>query len=316
MKRFYLFVSVILILSLFGLNSCKEETPAPTCEFESVVDGYEVTFTSTVTDVNTYLWEFGDEATSTEANPVHEYEMSGTYTVKLTVKGDGGEATISHDVETLPSYQEMLSGGPAAVNGKTWVLSTAYVDGVDGGSAVDPSMMILFGSAENVLTGIGFGDEYADEFTFYSDGTYKVDNKNGKSLASLVFGLFGGLEGDVVRTAGADALGLCTKAFTPATTATWTFHEEDLVVEASSYGAPEVPAITYDVTFPAAKWVELTGDVYFGIFDYPTIRKFIIKSMTPESMSVAIFVSAYWADAAGSGMYPALMYHQTYIPKP
>jgi uncharacterized protein YfaP (DUF2135 family) len=42
-----------------------------------------------IQDTWTYLWEFGDETTSTELNPQHTYTQSGLYTVKLTAsKGD------------------------------------------------------------------------------------------------------------------------------------------------------------------------------------------------------------------------------------
>jgi hypothetical protein len=314
MKRILLFCTMSTFLILI-LVSCKKDTPVPTCSFEAVVDGYNVTFTSTVTDVSTYKWEFGDDSVSTAANPVHSYLMSGTYTVKLTVKGDGGEATVSHDVQTLPAFAEMLTGGPAATNGKTWVLSTGYIEGVDGGSAVEPSMTILFGSAANILTGIGFPEEYDNEFTFYSNGNYKVDNKNGKSIAGLLYGMFGA-EGELVHNAASDAVGLGTKDYTAPASATWTLHEDDLVITASIYGGLDVPAVTYDVTFTGKKWIELSADAYFGILDYPTTRKFIVKSITPESMSVAVFIGAYWSAPSVSGMYPALMYHQTYVPKP
>jgi PKD repeat protein len=33
-----------------------------------------------------YLWDFGDGTTSTEASPLHQYAAAGTYTVRLTVK--------------------------------------------------------------------------------------------------------------------------------------------------------------------------------------------------------------------------------------
>ena len=36
--------------------------------------------------VISYLWNFGDGTTSTEANPTHVYGEKGTYTVELTVK--------------------------------------------------------------------------------------------------------------------------------------------------------------------------------------------------------------------------------------
>ena len=41
-------------------------------------------------DITKWFWDFGDSSTSTEQNPSHEYDNSGTYTVKLTVTGSGG----------------------------------------------------------------------------------------------------------------------------------------------------------------------------------------------------------------------------------
>ena len=37
-----------------------------------------------------WLWDFGDGSTSTEQNPVHQYQDSGHYQVTLTVTDDGG----------------------------------------------------------------------------------------------------------------------------------------------------------------------------------------------------------------------------------
>ena len=50
----------------------------------------------TVTEISggfapyTYLWDFGDDETSTEMNPVHSYKTEGYYTVTLTVTDDNG----------------------------------------------------------------------------------------------------------------------------------------------------------------------------------------------------------------------------------
>ncbi|MEH6850271.1 collagenase, partial [Bacillus pseudomycoides] len=38
-----------------------------------------------------YLWDFGDGNTSTEANPTHAYEKEGTYTATVTMKDDKGK---------------------------------------------------------------------------------------------------------------------------------------------------------------------------------------------------------------------------------
>jgi PKD repeat protein len=308
-----LFLYLISCVFFGGMNSCKKDTPAPTAQFEFVVDGYIVTFTSTVTDATTYLWDFGDGETSTVANPVHTYLSSGTYSVKLTATGDGGEADVTHDVVTLPSFGEMLTGGPLAENGKTWVLSRGYIEGVDGGSGIEPSMMILFAAAPNILDGLGLAtDEYDNEFTFFNDGKYMVDTKDA-ALAGSLFGLYGGEQ--QITSITNNTLGLCTTTYTHPENATWTLHEDNLVVTAAPYGGTDVPAITYSVTFTGKKWISLSEGAYFGILDYPATRQFIVKELTPEKMSVAMFICAYWADPAGSGQYPVIMYHLTYVPK-
>jgi len=42
--------------------------------------------------IDSWLWDFGDGATSTERHPVHRYEKAGDFIVVLTVKGPAGEA--------------------------------------------------------------------------------------------------------------------------------------------------------------------------------------------------------------------------------
>jgi len=51
---------------------------------------------------HTWLWDFGDGSTSTEANPVHQYTTSGIFTVKLTVTNNiGADSIISTDLITV-----------------------------------------------------------------------------------------------------------------------------------------------------------------------------------------------------------------------
>ena len=50
-------------------------------------------FTNLTTgEVQSFLWDFGDNLTSTRENPVHTYTAPGTYTVRLTATGPGGTA--------------------------------------------------------------------------------------------------------------------------------------------------------------------------------------------------------------------------------
>jgi len=54
-------------------------------------------------DILSYLWDFGDEQTSTEASPIHAYEQNGTYDVELRVESQCGEdeATYQYAVTTV-----------------------------------------------------------------------------------------------------------------------------------------------------------------------------------------------------------------------
>ncbi|MGF1533464.1 MAG: PKD domain-containing protein [Bernardetiaceae bacterium] len=75
---------------------------APTVAFvfapESPEAGESVQFTSTTTNADTFAWDFGDGQNSSIANPTHTYANAGTYTVRLTVGGPGGEATVSRSL--------------------------------------------------------------------------------------------------------------------------------------------------------------------------------------------------------------------------
>ncbi|AUP78679.1 PKD domain-containing protein [Flavivirga eckloniae] len=65
-------------------------------------DNLSVVFRSYSTDAASYLWDFGDGNTSTEANPDYTYATGGLYTVKLTTtSSDGLVAEASSDVAPI-----------------------------------------------------------------------------------------------------------------------------------------------------------------------------------------------------------------------
>lgn len=99
--------TIIKLSAIFGIAammvlSCKKETPTPTpdpkptpaeapaADFTFVTDGLKVTFTNASKNATAYKWEFGDEETSKEASPVHEYASAGEYTVTLTAANAEG----------------------------------------------------------------------------------------------------------------------------------------------------------------------------------------------------------------------------------
>ncbi|MEZ4935737.1 MAG: PKD domain-containing protein [Saprospiraceae bacterium] len=75
------------ILSLEAWDNC------PTASFSivnnGVTAGTPVSFTNQSTGASSYLWDFGDGATSTAVNPSHAYSNAGAYTVKLRAMIDG-----------------------------------------------------------------------------------------------------------------------------------------------------------------------------------------------------------------------------------
>ncbi|MEM9928630.1 MAG: PKD domain-containing protein [Bacteroidota bacterium] len=64
------------------------EQHKPTADFSVVVNGLTADFTDTSTDAQMWSWDFGDGATSTDANPSHTYATAGTYPVKLFIQND------------------------------------------------------------------------------------------------------------------------------------------------------------------------------------------------------------------------------------
>ncbi|HMG15844.1 MAG TPA: PKD domain-containing protein, partial [Saprospiraceae bacterium] len=56
----------------------------PIASYSYSINGYSTNFTNSTNGIgNTYLWNFGDSSSSTEASPVHIYAQSGDYMVSL-----------------------------------------------------------------------------------------------------------------------------------------------------------------------------------------------------------------------------------------
>jgi len=67
---------------------------------------------STAATPLSYLWDFGDGASSTEAEPQHQYAASGVYTVTLTVSTNSG--CISSNTLVRPAQVEVFPNPVAA----------------------------------------------------------------------------------------------------------------------------------------------------------------------------------------------------------
>jgi len=86
------------------------EAIAPVAEFSGTPTSGYVPLTVQFTDLSTnnptsWLWDFGDEETSIEQNPIHIYDEVGIYTVTLTATNAGGS-----DDEVKTDYITVLPG--------------------------------------------------------------------------------------------------------------------------------------------------------------------------------------------------------------
>ncbi|MCB0819161.1 MAG: PKD domain-containing protein [Bacteroidetes bacterium] len=81
--------------SVYNLNQNITVNPVPVAAFtvnhtQVCSPAENFTFSSSTPGNNTYLWNFGDGTTSTQANPSKTYQQSGIYTVSLVVTNNFG----------------------------------------------------------------------------------------------------------------------------------------------------------------------------------------------------------------------------------
>lgn len=92
-----------------------------------------VTFSNTSTNASSYLWNFGNGQTSTQANPTVTYNQLGTYDVQLIATGPGGctDTLLLNDYINV-SYQQATYTPPPPITGCVPLTSSFSVSGVSG----------------------------------------------------------------------------------------------------------------------------------------------------------------------------------------
>lgn len=97
------FLVLSIGISIFGCSKDNTPTtPVPTVDFTysgaNLPAPAVINFTSTTSNATTYVWDFGDNSTSTFSNPQHSYTSGGVYTVKLTATGAGGSTSVTKTI--------------------------------------------------------------------------------------------------------------------------------------------------------------------------------------------------------------------------
>ena len=112
---------------------------APVAGFSPFPTDLTVAFTSTATGDNlTYLWDFGDGNTSSEANPIFTYAVGGAYNVTQTVSNGGGSDVSTQQVTvTDPVQQQTTPNGDIVFVSNRDGNNEIYVMKTDGTEAVN-----------------------------------------------------------------------------------------------------------------------------------------------------------------------------------
>ncbi|MFM7153698.1 MAG: PKD domain-containing protein, partial [Bacteroidota bacterium] len=84
---------------------------APVAGFSSSTNGTVVSFTNSSTNATSYSWDFGDNSSSTDANPVHTYAADGVYTVVLSATNNCGTVTATQTVTVTTAPDANFTAG-------------------------------------------------------------------------------------------------------------------------------------------------------------------------------------------------------------
>ncbi len=133
-----------------------------------------VTFSNNTKDAFSYLWDFGDNTTSSEASPIHTYNVANIYTVSLTSVGAGGnnKTTRSISIDGACAYPQY-----AALTGcasRRWSMSP-----------VNDAIKIMSADGQQTFySGAATPCQTDDIYAFFADGTLGYDAKGGTFLAN------------------------------------------------------------------------------------------------------------------------------------
>ncbi len=143
---------------------------APTAEFTQTCHGFDCSFTDASKDsdgtVTGWSWDFGDGATSTEANPSHTYAGEGSYEVTLVATDDDqATATVSKSIGVTPPPP---NAPPTAQFSQTCSgLSCSFTDGSTDGDGLVTGWSWSFGDGRTETV-------KNPSHTYTAGGTYTV----------------------------------------------------------------------------------------------------------------------------------------------
>ncbi|SDC62151.1 PKD domain-containing protein [Williamwhitmania taraxaci] len=199
MKKRIFLIGYLLVIGLlwFGCEPMETDKPstgsAPTAEQLSFIVApgaddfhFKVINTSAVKGIAN--WDLGNGGKAIGDTVIGYYPLDKSYTIKLTLFTSGGTAFVTQDLtQTKTDYAYFedplliaISGGPDAVNGKTWVIDSTTA-GHLGVGPIDAKTPVWWAAQPLDKAGHWL---YDDEFTFKLVGFAYNVNTHGKTYAS------------------------------------------------------------------------------------------------------------------------------------
>jgi PKD repeat protein len=130
MKKIFYFTLILPLIMI----SC-EKTPVAVFHTDTVEPevGHDVIFYNDSQDADRFKWDFGDGFISTEANPIHSFNATGTYEVTLTAISksdleDKASLTLTVLVPTLLEIQVLEFYDEYVVPGASIILYPTLLD--------------------------------------------------------------------------------------------------------------------------------------------------------------------------------------------
>ncbi len=190
---------ILLVVPVVFMSSCKDDDPIPAVvasfQFEADADNFLlVAFTNFSQNAVSYSWNFGDTNTSTDESPSHEYDATGTYTVKLIATAeDGSTSEKTEDIEVVdPDVALTLLAGNTS---KTWKLVR---EGASTGIGPDAANWAFWWNLTNngtrncvyddeFIFSRNGGFEFKDNGTFWGEGDVYVEGSDKENLFEICF---------------------------------------------------------------------------------------------------------------------------------
>ena len=285
MKMYFKLVG-LLSPGLIFFGACKPAIPVPTATITSSVVNNVATFSLATTNSSAYKWNFGDGDTAivySSAAVTHAYPKDGTtYSVSLLVLGPGGQSMATTTV-TIPTMTQIdkLTGGSSFTNGKAWRVSASFGISL---AAPDSGMTLVENFPADILYNIQLNLAYADQYIFFSDNNYTLNNLGGGALAGLAFCTAKNIPN--VPPQLTDSLGLTyATPYTPPNGLTFSWNAgKSLTIATTPDGVT-----TTNVTYSNVNTLSFSNGGFLGLLDY--MNECVVLQLAPTRMTVAFFVS-------------------------